>query len=104
MEGRHEATGRGYGVPDLAKIADGYGVGYVRVDELDEFTSEAIQKPGAAIIDVTLHPNTLIEPKLELGRPINDQYPYVSDADFAEANRFVRFERPEWLSERIVLE
>ena len=53
---------------------------------------------------MTLHPNTLIEPKLELGRPINDQYPYVSDAEFEAANKFVRFERPEWMADRIIME
>jgi len=102
MDERHEATGRGYDVPDLAKIAEGYRIGYHRIDDLADFTREIIEAPGAALVDVTLHPNTMIEPKLELGRPINDQYPYVSDADFAAANRFVEFERPNWIARRII--
>ena len=102
MGERHEATGRGYDVPDFAKIAEGYRIGYHRIDDLADFTPEIIEATGAALIDVTLHPNTMIEPKLELGRPINDQYPYVSDADFAAANRFVDFERPEWVAGRII--
>jgi acetolactate synthase I/II/III large subunit len=101
MDSRHEATGRGYGVPNFEKIVDGYGLRYVRVDQIDQFSKAVLGTPGAAVIDVTLHPNTLIEPKLELGRPINDQYPYVSDADFAAANRFVTFERPAWVSEKV---
>ncbi len=104
MEGRHEATGRGYNVPNFAKIAEGYGIDYVRVDETKAFNIDLFTSSGPSIIDVTLHPNTLIEPKLELGRPINDQYPYVSDAEFEAANKFVRFERPEWMADRIIME
>ena len=104
MESRHEATGRGYNVPDFAKIAEGYGIDYVRVHEMEAFTADLFSSKGPRVLDVTLHPNTMIEPKLELGRPINDQYPYVSDADFEAANKFVRFERPDWMADRIIME
>ena len=104
MEGRHEATGRGYNVPDFSKISEGYGIDYARVDTADEFTKDLLAAPGPRIIDVTLHPNTMIEPKLELGRPINDQYPYVPDTEFNKANKFVQFNRPEWMAERIIME
>lgn len=101
MDSRHDATGRGYGVPNFGKIVEGYGLGYLKFDRLEQFSEDLLRRPGAAVIDVTLHPNTLIEPKLELGRPINDQYPYVSDAEFAANNRFVTFERPAWVSEKV---
>ena len=40
-----------------------------------------------------IDPGTQIEPKLEMGRPINDQSPLVSDQDFAEGNLFFHYER-----------
>ncbi len=104
MDGRHEASGRGYSVPDLEKIANGYGIDYVRIDDLKSFSEDLVANVGPQIIDVTLHPNTMIEPKLELGRPINDQYPYVSDNEFEVANKFVSFERPGWMVDRIIME
>lgn len=101
LEGRHEATGNGYGVPDFRHIAKGYGLRHIRIEALDDFDAELLRTPGGAIIEMMLHPNTLIEPKLELGRPINDQYPYVPDDEFHANNRFVAFERPEWVSEKV---
>jgi len=35
----------------------------------------------------------LIEPKLEMGRPINDQYPYLQKAEYENGNRFVSYPR-----------
>ena len=49
-------------------------------------------KTGARLVDMQLHPHTLIEPRLEMGRPINDQSPYADRAEFAANNRFVTFE------------
>ena len=49
---------------------------------------------GPIVIDVVLSEHTLIEPKLEMGRPINDQFPYLSDEDYAAGNRFVDYPRP----------
>jgi acetolactate synthase I/II/III large subunit len=49
-------------------------------------------KSGARLVDLQLHPHTLIEPRLEMGRPINDQSPYADRAQFASNNRFVPFD------------
>ncbi|GAB6052326.1 biosynthetic-type acetolactate synthase large subunit [Magnetospira thiophila] len=102
MESRYEATAPegGYTLPDLEVLTRGFRLAYHRIDRIEDLTREILEAPGGAVIDVTLHPNTLIEPKLELGRPINDQYPYVSDEDFTAANRFVPFDRPEWVSKK----
>ena len=56
--------------------------------------------PPPVVADVTLRPNT--EPKLKLDRPINDQYPYVSDEEFKKANCFVHVQRPNSLAGPIV--
>lgn len=92
-EGRHEASGRGYSAPDFGAIAAAYGLDYVRVERLEDLSAELFTRPGARIVDVQLNENTLIEPKWEVGRPINDQFPYMDDAGWDAANRFVPFVR-----------
>jgi acetolactate synthase-1/2/3 large subunit len=41
-----------------------------------------------------LSEHALIEPKLEMGRPINDQFPYLDQAEYSAGNRFVEYPRP----------
>jgi acetolactate synthase-1/2/3 large subunit len=93
FESRYEATGRGYSAPDFGKIAAAYGLDYTKVTELGQLRASLLAGAEARIIDVTLNENALIQPKLEMGRPINDQFPYVSDEHFAAANEFVDFPR-----------
>ena len=63
------------------------------------------RKNAAQIRNATSPKMTMLAPMwVELGRPINDQYPYVSDVEFEAANKFVRFERPEWMADRIIME
>ena len=90
---RYEATGRGYSTPDFGKVAAAYGIDYVKVERLNQLNSTLLSSKGAIIIDVMLDEHTLIQPKLEMGRPINDQFPYVSNEQFAAANAFVEFTR-----------
>lgn len=91
--GRYEATGTGYSVPDFKKIVEAYGVKYFRVDSLDGIIKEIFDYVGPAVIDVMVHPNTLIEPKLEMGRPIHDQFPYLSDEKISAVNPFNKYQR-----------
>jgi acetolactate synthase-1/2/3 large subunit len=93
---RYTASRDGYSVPDLGRIAEAYGLRYVRVERLDQITPELFSG-GAIIIDVILSEHTLIEPKLEMGRPINDQFPYLDEAEYASGNRYVSYPRPEAL-------
>jgi acetolactate synthase-1/2/3 large subunit len=94
MGSRYEATGfgKGPGNPNFAKIADAYGMEYSLVNNLDEITADLFA-PGARFIEITLDQGTLIEPKLEFGRPIHDQFPYLTDDEFAKNNRFVSYTR-----------
>ena len=75
FEGRHEASGRGYSLPDFALIAQAYGLRYNRVRSTQDLDHQ-IFGPGAAIIDVHLPPSALITPKVEMDRFIHDQFPY----------------------------
>lgn len=96
LNSRYDASERGYSAPDFGKIAAAYGLAYARIEELDQITPVLFAQ-GPIIIDVMLSPDTLIEPKLEMGRPINDQFPYLSARDYAAGNRFVAYPRPDHL-------
>ena len=94
MKGNHAATGdgRGPGRPNFEKIAYAYGMNYVRIWDVDQLNSLHLVS-GKILIEVIVSDKVLIEPKLEAGRPINDQFPYVTDAEYVENNRFVEYNR-----------
>lgn len=95
---RYTASRDGYSTPDFGALAQAYGLRYAKVESPDQITPDLF-KGGAIIIDVQLSEDTLIEPKLEMGRPINDQFPYLPAADYAAGNRFVEYERPDKIKE-----
>lgn len=82
FESRYHATGDGYSQPDFKKVTEAYGLAYRRVDKVDEISPDIFTHKGPMIIDLVLHPSTLIEPKLEMGRSIEDQFPYLSDEEY----------------------
>jgi acetolactate synthase-1/2/3 large subunit len=90
---RYNASYDGYSSPDFGRIANAYGLAYARIEALDQITP-ALFSRGPIIIDVMLSEHTLIEPKLEMGRPINDQFPYLPANAYAAGNRFVDYPRP----------
>ena len=94
---RYTASEIGYSNPDFEKVARAYGLDYVRVERLEDLTPDILAR-GAILVDVILSEQTLIEPKLEMGRPINDQFPYLPDAEYLSANRYVAYPRPGSLS------
>lgn len=94
LGGRYDGADTGYSVPDFGKIAAAYGIGYARIENLDQITPELFGN-GPIVIDIMFSNQTLIEPKLEMGRPINDQYPYLADDAYAAGNRFVSYPRPD---------
>jgi len=93
FEGKYEATGRGYSAPDFGKVVEAYGVKYFRIESLSDIVKEIFEYQGPAVIDVILHPNTSIEPKLEIDRPIHDQYPYLSETEIQSLNKFNNYRR-----------
>jgi acetolactate synthase-1/2/3 large subunit len=93
LGGRYWASQEGYSVPDFCRIAQAYGLRSVDVRSLDDLTPDLFTG-GSILVNVVLHPDLLIEPKLEMGRPINDQFPYLDTDEYAEGNRFVDYPRP----------
>jgi thiamine pyrophosphate-dependent acetolactate synthase large subunit-like protein len=93
---RYAAAQDGYSVPDFGRIAQAYGLRSARVERLDQITPDLFSG-GPTVIEVMLSEQTLIEPKLEMGRPINDQFPYLDEAEYCSGNRFVAYPRPDAL-------
>ncbi len=90
-DGRH--VGVDVGSPDWLKLGAAYGIATHVVTRTGEISPSWFSRVGSELIVLDLHPDTEIEPKLEMGRPINDQYPYLSDEEYESGNRFVRYER-----------
>jgi acetolactate synthase-1/2/3 large subunit len=97
---RYTASRDGYSAPDFGKVAEAYGLAYVRIERIEHLTPDLLRR-GAIVIDVILSEQTLIEPKLEMGRPINDQYPYIGEEAYASGNRYVDYPRPDALKRLI---
>ncbi|MGJ4945769.1 thiamine pyrophosphate-binding protein [Bradyrhizobium sp. HKCCYLS1011] len=88
LGGRYHATIEGYSAPDFSGIVAGYGLAYHRVERLQDLSPALLSKKGGVVIDVIVPSDTQIAPKLEMGRPINDQYPYLDDEAFRRDNPY----------------
>lgn len=96
MGGRHEATGNGKGPgrPKFADIATAYSMDYLRVTSIDQVNESMFNRENKRLlIEFIIDDRVLIEPKLEGGRPINDQFPYVTNKEYAENNKFIDYAR-----------
>lgn len=101
LGGRYSAARDGFSFPDFGKVAAAYGIRYARVEKLEQITPELFDgQSGPILIDVVLSEFTQIEPKLEMGRPINDQFPYLPKDAYERGNRFVTYPRPEGLIQK----
>lgn len=94
MQSRYEATGKGKGPgqPNFQKIANAYSLEYHLIKKLSDI-NENIFNTNRSLIEIELDERTLIEPKLEMGRPINDQFPYVTQSEFDDNNQFIKYKR-----------
>lgn len=81
-DGRYSATGEGYSQPDFGKVVQAYGINYERVETVAEIKDSLFVTRGPSVVEIALHPDTLIEPKLEMGHSIEDQFPYLSDDEY----------------------
>jgi acetolactate synthase-1/2/3 large subunit len=77
FESRYEATGKGYSQPDFGKIANAYDLGYRKIESIQDIEIVDLESNEGIIFDVILHPNTLIEPKIDSGNPLHNMFPYL---------------------------
>ncbi len=69
--------GYGYSTPDFELIAKSYGLGYERICDIEDIKAEMFNNNQPIIIDVQLKGNTYVFPKLEYGKPNQDQEPLI---------------------------
>ena len=85
MEKRFQATGKGVSVPDYKKIAYAYNIKYYEInnDSKSRYViKKALEFKGAVIVNVNIHPNQKIIPKLTFGSPIEDLSPKLNRSEF----------------------
>jgi acetolactate synthase-1/2/3 large subunit len=85
FEGRYHGTITGYDNPNFQGIADAYKINYFQIATTEQITGtlqEALESDGAALIEVNLPQYTYVIPKLEMGRPIEDQSPLLDREEF----------------------
>ncbi|MFC5702970.1 thiamine pyrophosphate-binding protein [Cohnella faecalis] len=80
FDGRHQSTVVGYGCPDLVAIAQAYGWNAYRLDgweAADAVIAHALSQEGCVLVDVRLDLTTTVNPKLTVGRPLEDMSPFL---------------------------
>lgn len=71
----------GYSCPDFVKVAGAYGIPSLRINNHQEMAIKIVNllsRDGPMLCDVTLNEYQKIAPRLEFGRPIEDQHPLIN--------------------------
>ncbi len=94
LEGKYEASCPKCGVcfPDFAKVANAFAIKSEKIENhamLREKVKAVLQCSEAVLCDVVVNPSEKITPKLEFGKPIEDQAPLLERKEF-EANMIVK--------------
>ena len=67
----------GYTAPNFGLIAEAYGIPYKCFDGTKKISENIFDKEGAQFIEVVLNEDTYVFPKLEFGKPNQDQEPLL---------------------------
>lgn len=82
----YPSTVEDYSVPDFTKIAKAYGIDAKPINYKDDFNlaiKEALENDEPYLLDIQIdYKYTEVEPKLVVGKPIEDMSPYLDRADF----------------------
>lgn len=89
FEGNYTQTvdGNGYESPDFEKIAQAYGIRYEMLDASKEITQDILDIMEPILIEVIFSENTYVFPKLEFGKPNQDQEPLLDRKMFERLMR-----------------
>lgn len=68
---------QGYSVPDFIKIGTAYGIPSKKIDYEDGKLDFQMEKEGPEIFEILMKENTYVFPKLEFGKPNQDQEPLL---------------------------
>lgn len=67
----------GYTVPNFQKIAEAYGIPYKLIGDLADIPNDIFSEEGPQFIEVSIQEPTYVFPKLEFGKPNQDQEPLL---------------------------
>lgn len=67
----------GYDVPDFEKLARAYGLTYTRIEKVDDVSKVNWNADFPQVVEVLIDENTYVFPKLEFGKPNQDQEPLI---------------------------
>ena len=85
LEKRYNASGIGVSAPSYKKIAKAYNIKYLSVKndkDSKNIIKQSLVSKKATIIEVFIHPNQKITPKLAFGCPIEDLEPKLDRKEF----------------------
>lgn len=74
----------GYTVPDFKEIARAYGIAYCCIEQSSELGEWKWNEKGPEILEIRLEEATYVFPKLEYGRPNQDQEPLLERRLYSE--------------------
>lgn len=69
--------GNGYEAPDFGKIAGAYGIKYRAIDMTQEIDKTLFNITEPVLVEMFCYENTYVFPKLEFGKPNQDQEPLL---------------------------
>ena len=87
LDGRYNASGKGVSIPNYKKIAKAYGIKYFSTNKnsnSQKTIKQALSYKKACLVEVFIHPEQKIIPKLAFGNPIEDLEPKISRSAFKE--------------------
>lgn len=89
FDGNYTQTvdGNGYESPDFEKIAQAYGIKFEMLDASKEIAQDILDIMEPILIEVIFSENTYVFPKLEFGKPNQDQEPLLDRKMFERLMR-----------------
>ncbi len=73
----YTVAAKGYTTPDFCRVAAAYGIRARRVMAEEELAGIDFGEEGPELIEIMLSDNTVVSPKLEFGKPNQDQEPLL---------------------------
>ncbi len=77
-------SGKGYETPDFEGIARAYHMEYISYDTLEDVSELFMLKKGPTLVEIKIPEDTYVFPKLEFGKPNQDQEPLIDRTLFHE--------------------
>ncbi|MCO1603817.1 thiamine pyrophosphate-binding protein [Desulfosporosinus nitroreducens] len=84
FEGRYGGTIIGYEAPDFGAVARGYGIESMEIEKNGDLRKieKALNSDQPLLLCIHLPQTTFVYPKLEVGKPIEDQEPLLAREEF----------------------